>query len=614
MSEPSANFRRAEQALTQAVRGDPEDAGAALRLAQLYHDHGRPADAVSHYQAALRLRPDDADALCHLGSALSQLGRIDEATDCYRRAVDVRPDHAEALVSLGVALAQRGQLAEAAELMRRAVEADPGFAKGHHNLGVALAQQGRDEDAVASFRRALQIQPAYPEAHFNLGNALSALRRRDESIASYREAVRQRPDYAEALCNLGLALVEAGRPGEAAVLLRQATRLRPQYTEAHNNLGLALSDLGRFEEASASFERALALNPRYAAAHSNLGSAAKAMGRSEEAVACYETALRYDPESASSHWNLSLALLQAGDFGRGWKEYEWRWKRPSTPPRPYPKPRWDGGPLTDRTILLWCEQGLGDAIQFARYAVGVKARGGRVVLECPEPLFRLFGTLPGVDALVAEGSPLPPFDCHAPLMSLPGLLGTTLTTVPADVPYLTADAGLVEAWGRRLAALDGFKVGIAWQGNPHHRWDRWRSVPLAMFAALADVPRVRLVSVQNGPGSEQVAALRNRFPVTQLGPDFGAGGALPDTAAVMASLDLVVSVDTATAHLVGALGVPAWVPLPTLVDWRWLLGRDDSPWYPTLRLFRQDTLGDWEPVFRRMAAELCRLTAARPAP
>jgi tetratricopeptide (TPR) repeat protein len=612
MPEPAATFPRAEQALLLVVRGHPQDADAALRLALLYHDHGRPADAVPHYQAALRLRPHDADALCQLGSALSQLGRSDDALDCYRRAVEARPNHAEALTGLGVALAQRGQLIEGAALMRRAVEADSGFAKGHHNLGVAQAQQGQNEDAVASFRHALQLQPAYPEAHFNLGNTLGVLGRRDESVAAYREAVRQRPDYAEALCNLGLALTEAGQPGEASVLLRQATRLRPQYAEAHNNLGLALADLGRFEEAIGCYERALAINPRYAAAHSNLGSAAKGLCRPEEAVACYETALRYEPDSASSHWNLSLALLQAGAFGRGWEEYEWRWKRPGTPPRPYPRPWWDGGPLAGRTVLLWCEQGLGDAIQFARYAALVKARGGRVVLECPGPLLRLFPTLPGIDALVAEGASLPPYDCHAPLMSLPRLLGTTLAGVPAEVPYLTADASLVEAWGRRLKPLKGFKVGIAWQGNPHHKWDRWRSVPLTLFAALAEVPRVRLVSVQHGPGSEQPAALRGRFPVTQLGKEFGSGGALADTAAVMASLDLVVSVDTATAHLAGALGVPVWVPLPTLVDWRWLLGRDDSPWYPTMRLFRQKALGDWEPVFERMAAELRKRAAGRP--
>ena len=607
---PSAEFARAEQALLQTVRAHPQDADAVLRLALLYHDHGRPADAVPHYQSALRLRPHDADALCQLGNALVQLGRAPEALDCYRRAIAVRPHHAEALTQFGVALAQRGQLAEATTLLRRAVEADPGSAKAHHNLGVACAQQGRPEEAITYLNRALQLQPAYAEAQFNLGNTLGVVGRREESIAAYRQAVRLRPDYAEALCNLGLTLTEHGHAGEAAVLLRQATRLRPHYIEAHNNLGLALAELGRFEEAIVCYERALALNPRYAAGHANLGSAYKGMCQPEEAAASYEMALRYEPESPSSHWNLSLAWLQMGDFERGWREYEWRWQRPSTPPRPYRQPKWDGTPLDGRMVLLWCEQGLGDALQFVRYAPLVKERGGRVALECPGLLAPLLRTLAGVDALVAEGTPLPPFDCHAPLLSLPFLVGTRLDTVPADVPYLSADPAGVEAWRDRLASVAGFKVGIAWQGNPHHKWDRWRSVPLTAFAPLAELPGVRLVSLQQGPGSEQLRAGKARFPVTELGERWGASSAWADTAAVMASLDLVVTVDTAPAHLAGALGVPVWVPLPTLVDWRWLLDRDDSPWYPTMRLFRQRQLGEWEPVFARMAAELSQRPVA----
>jgi tetratricopeptide (TPR) repeat protein len=609
---PPPDFARAEQALRQALGADPNNPDAACRLALLYHDHGRPADAVPHYQTALRIRPHDADALYHLGVALAELGRPDDALDCYQRAVAARPNHARAQCNLGVALAQRGRLAEAESHLRQAVEADPGFAPAHHNLGVALAQQGFTDAAVAALRRALDLHPAYAEAHFNLANTLSGMGRPAEAVESYREALRHRPDYPEVLCNLGLALAESGKAGEAVILLRQATRRRPDYVEAHNNLGLALGELGRFEESLACFERALAINPRYAAAHGNLGSAYKGLGRPEEAAACCETALRYEPDSASHHWNLSLALLQAGDFERGWPEYEWRWKRPATPMRPFRQPLWEGLPLGGRTILLWCEQGLGDAIQFVRYAPLAHAKGGRVLLECPEPLRTLFRTLPGVDELLPEGAGATlAFDCHAPLMSLPRLLHTTLATVPADVPYLKADPALVEPWRRRLGSLDGFKVGIAWQGNPHHKWDRWRSVPLAMFAPMADVPGVHLVSLQQGPGSEQLKRLKGRFDVLDLGEELGAApGAWPNVAAAMSCVDLVVSVDTATAHLAGALGASVWVPLATLVDWRWLLGRDDSPWYPTMRLFRQKQLGDWEPVFARMAAELHKRAAS----
>jgi hypothetical protein len=280
--------------------------------------------------------------------------------------------------------------------------------------------------------------------------------------------------------------------------------------------------------------------------------------------------------------------------------------------QPFPRPLWDGSPLAGRTILLWCEKGLGDALQFARSIPLVKQQGGRVVLECPRILRELFGTLVGVEHLAVEGEPLPPYDVHAPLLSLPGLLGPTLATVPSDVPDLSADPALVERWRQKLEAVPGLRVGIACQGNPHHKWDRHRSVPLAAFAPLARVDGVRLVRLQKGPGSEQLPAAKGRLPVVDFGEALGASGPFPDTAALMPCLDLVVAVDTATAHLAGALGVPAWEVLSTIVDWRWLLSRDDSPWYPTMRLFRQRQLGDWGDVFARVTDEVAALAARGP--
>jgi Flp pilus assembly protein TadD len=467
---------------------------------------------------------------------------------------------------------------------------------------VALAQAGRPQEAVGALEGALRLKPDYPEACYNLGNVLRELGRRDEAIERFRQAVSQRPCYAEALNNLGLALSESGRPGEAAVLLRQAARLRPQM-EAHNNLGLALADLGRFGGAEGCYERALALDGGYAEAHVNLGSCFKERGRSEEAVACYEQALRLDPTSASARYNRALALLQQGDYERGWPEYEWRWRRPQTP-RPFEQPRWDGSPLEGRTILLWCEQGLGDTIQFIRYASLVKAKGGTVVLECPPRLVPLLSTCAGVDRLMAEGEALPGFDVQTPLLSLPGLLGTTFESVPAEVPYLHPEPQRVERWRKRLEGVQGYRVGVVWQGNPKFQWDRWRSVPLEEFAPLAGVEGVRLVSLQQGHGAEQVRALHDRFPVEDLGEKLDVEGAFLDTAAVMRCLDLVVSADTAAAHLAGALGVPAWVPLAKVADWRWGRGRAGTPWYPATRLFRQRRLGEWRPVFRRMAENL----------
>jgi Flp pilus assembly protein TadD len=518
------------------------------------------------------------------------------------------PRSAAGCNNLGVALGQSGRQAEAVAAFREALRLEQEFAQAHHNLGVALAQLGESHEAVASFRRALRLRPDYPEAYYNLANTLGGMGRWAESVESYRQAIRFKPDYAEALCNLGLALTESGQLGElgeAVVLLRQAARLRPDYVEAHNNLGLALAALGRFDEAVASYEQGLHLAPNHAQTHANLGSAFKEQGRLDEAVACYQQALRLDPESASAHWNLSLAWLQMGDYERGWREYEWRWRRKGAAMRPFRQPLWDGGPLKDRTILLHSEQGLGDTIQFVRYAALVKQHGGRVVLECPGLLLPLFAGVPGVDQLVAEGAELPPFEVHSPLISLPRLLGTTLETVPADVPYLTADPGLVETWRQRLESIDGYKIGICWQGNPHHRWDRHRSVPLSQFACLAARPGVRLISLQKEHGTEQIAALASLVPVINFGDELDrTAGAFMDVAAIMRNLDLVITTDTAIAHLAGALGAPAWLLLSSIVDWRWLLKREDTPWYPTMRLFRQDTLDDWDVVFGRMTAEL----------
>jgi tetratricopeptide (TPR) repeat protein len=521
-----------------------------------------------------------------------------------------RPDHAEALTSLGVALAEQGALDEAVANLQAATRLRPDLARAHYNLGVALAQQGKFDEAAARLEEALRLQPDYAQAHYALGNVRGNQGKKDEALACYREALRLKPDYGDAYNNYGLALAEARRPAEAAVVLRQAVRLLPRAAEAHNNLGLALAEIGRFAEAEECYDEALRLNPRYAEAHNNLGSTYKEQGRLEEALASYQLALWLNPESASTHWNQALALLQKGDFEAGWREYEWRWKRPKARPRSFPQPTWDGSPPAGRTLLLWMEQGLGDMLMFIRYAELLQQQGATVIVECPACLHLLFARCRGIDRLVAEGTPLPDFDAHIPLLGLPHRLHTTLATVPAAVPYLFADQGRVERWRKELAPQDGFRIGITWQGNRHHQWDHFRSFPVTQFAPLARLPSVRLISLQKGHGAEQLKQLGNRFPVIELESEQDADtAAFMDTAAIMKNLDLVVTTDTAIAHLAGGLGVPVWVALSAVNDWRWLRGRDDSPWYPTLRLFRQARLGDWDGVFERMAAEVQRLVA-----
>jgi tetratricopeptide (TPR) repeat protein len=601
--------RQAERLCRHLLRAHEAHAEGWLLLGSALQAQDRHADAAEALERASRLAPSSAEARLALGRALAALGRADEAVGHLGEALRLAPGHAEVRFCLGLVLAGQGRVEEALPHLEEAARLRPGWAPARHNLGVALAQAGRPQEAVARLEEALRLEPAYPEACYNLGNALKELNRREDAVAAYRKAVELRPTYGEACNNLGLALTEAGRRDEAVVILKQAVRLRPNVAEGYNNLGLAHAESGRFAEAERCYEEALRLDPAYAEAHGNLGNALKEQGRFAEAQASYELSMRLKPRAASAHYNRSLAWLQAGEWDRGWPEYEWRWKRKGAQERHTEKPRWDGSPLEGRTVLLWAEQGLGDAIQFARYAAPARARGGRVLLECPPPLHAVLAGCPGVDELVPEGEPLPAFDVQAPLMSLPGLFGTTVGNVPANVPYLEAEEARVKAWRSRLGGVVGLRVGIVWQGNPYFQWDHFRSFRLAELGPLAAVPGVRLVTLQKGAGTEQVGVLKGRFGVTELDGLDAEGGPFLDTAAVMRCLDLVVTADTAAAHLAGALGVRVWVALSAVSDWRWMRGREDTPWYPTMRLFRQEPVGDWGPVFRSVAREVGRLTA-----
>ncbi len=418
-------------------------------------------------------------------------------------------------------------------------------------------------------------------------------------------ALQLKPDLLESHHNLGVALEEQGRLEEAVACYRRALELKPDDAEIHNNLGNVLKDQGKLDEAVACCRRALELNPDYAAAHNTLGNALKDQGKLDEAPECYRRALELQPDYADAHGSQSLISLLTGDFERGWTEYEWRWKTQKYPRRDFSRALWDGQPLEGRTILLHAEQGLGDTIQFVRYVALVKQRGGVVVVECPRPLMSLLRSCAGIDQLVERGEELPAFDLQAPLLSLPGIFHTALGDIPAAIPYLFADPGLAERWRQELGGIAGFKIGIAWQGNPKPRNDRHRSIPLGCFEPLASLPGARFFSLQKGAGVEQLQDVAERFPVTEFGSRLDeASGAFMDTAAVLVNLDLMITCDTAVAHLAGALGVPVWVALPFIPDWRWLLDRSDSPWYPTMRLFRQHGRGDWQGVFQTIKVAL----------
>ncbi|MHB8898301.1 MAG: FkbM family methyltransferase [Thermoguttaceae bacterium] len=503
-----------------------------------------------------------------------------------------------------VAHHQAGRLEEAALIYAEILAAAPDCADAHHLLGLIDAARGRHDLAMERIGHAIRLRPATAVYHGNLGKLLKDRGRPVEAEAAYREAVRLDPAAAEALLGLGLALKTQGRLNEAAGWFRQAAQADPHSLLAQMQLGSAVRRAGNIDEAIACFRRALEIKPDHARAHSNLGSALRLKGRLEEAAACCRRAIQIQPDYAIAHLNLAIIQLTTGDLPSGWPEYEWRLELEDAAVSPLCRPRWDGSPLDGRTILLFLEQGAGDVFQFIRYVPLLRRRGAKVFVECPSGLAPILQAADlGIDRLVLSGSELPPFDVACPLLSLPGIVGTTLENIPGGAPYLKADPVLVENWRPRLEALKGFRVGIVWQGRREHSEDRWRSIPLAEFEPLSRVEGVTLISLQKGDGAEQLCGAG--FPVVDWTHQMDdVCGPFTDTAAILSQLDLVIACDSAVAHLAGALGVPAWLALSATADWRWFLDREDSPWYPRTRLFRQHTLGDWQELFRRMASAL----------
>jgi FkbM family methyltransferase len=479
-------------------------------------------------------------------------------------------------------------------------------------LGWKRHQAGDLRNAEHIYRQVIEVASADANAWCFLGMACHDQAKYDEAVAAYHKALEFQPNFPVALSNLGNTLKQQGKFEEAEASCRESLRLKPDYPTAYNNLGVALVAQGRLEEASETFERALALMPNDAVTHSNLSASLVRQGKFSEAEANSKQALSLNPNYAEAHKNQGIVWLLLGDFERGWPEYEWRWQCPGSQMPKYSAPMWQGEPLDGKTILLYHEQGLGDTIQFVRYASILRQHGaGRVVVKVQKPLMQLIASSKGIDELVCDDAALPQFDVHVPMLSVPGILKSSFETFPSHVPYLHAEPKLITKWEQRLAEYDGFKVGIAWQGSPDFHADTQRSVPLQHFSKLASIPGVRLFSLQKGEGTEQLEGLDGEFEVVNFGDELDAeAGPFVDTAAIMQNLDLVITSDTSVPHLAGALGVPTWMALSISPDWRWFLDREDSPWYPTLRLFRQQKLGDWEEVFSRIAAGLREQIAA----
>ena len=528
-----------------------------------------------------------------------------------RQAVTGQRENPAAYVNLGNVLKNKGELNEAIATYRQAIALDPDYREAHSALCVALMAQGKIEEAIAVCRNAIALRPDNPDNYLNLGLALYAQRNFDEAIVAFRTAIVHAHNYAAAYLSLGNALRETHRYDEAICAYGAAIASKPDYPAAHLNLANIFHEQGKIDEAIAGYSRAIALKPDFADPHSNLGNALRKQGKVDEAIAACRRAIAIQPDFPAARMNLSLALLLKGEFEEGWREYEWRWKNGTNDfiPRKFRQPRWQGEDLTGKTLLLHAEQGLGDTLQFARFAPLMAAKKAKIILAVQPPLVSLINQAGWPDVTVNNGSKLSGFDFELPLMSLPAVLNITEETIPADVPYLSADPRRVDAWRERLPK-DGFKIGIVWQGRPEPRVDMGRSFQLRSCFALSRVAGVHLISLQKHHGLDQLDALPLGMRVETLGPDFdSAPDAFLDTAAVMMNLDLVITTDTASAHLAGALARPTWIALKQGPDWRWLQQREDSPWYPTARLFRQRAPGDWDEVFARMARDLAGVLA-----
>jgi tetratricopeptide (TPR) repeat protein len=541
------------------------------------------------------------DALFATATDHLNAGRLKEAGALYQQILSERPDHAPSLHLLGVVALQIGQTQLAVNLIGAAAENDPTVPAYRNDLGEALRLLGDAESAARCFEALIALKPDHAGAHVNLGIVRQQRGHLAEALALYERAVALRPGMPEAWTNLGALLLQLQLLDEAEKALATAVRLAPKDAAAQLNLGNLRLEQGRLDAAMALYQTVLAAEPNHAAAMLNLGRALKELGRPAEALRHYRQAEALAPDNATIQWNLGVCRLLLGDWLRGWHGFEARFAADAVARPGIEGPTWTGEPMPDGTLLIHAEQGLGDTIQFTRFAAMAKSKVDRVVLACQPPLIELMRSVAGIDAVVPRDGPLPPFDAQIAMMSLGAALKVTGATLP-PTPYLTADPVRVRAWAERLGP--GFKVGLVWQGHRLHRNDRNRSLPAASLAPLLAVPGVQWFSLQKEPGDGDLAALPGIIDLSADLSDFS------ETAAAIQAMDLVVAVDTSVAHLAGALGQPVWLALPHAPDWRWLMGRSDSPWYAGARLFRQAERGDWRGPIAAMKTALVKLTPA----
>ena len=591
-----------ERLILRAIQLSPGVATYHHNLARTYALQGRTQEAKQSYRRAIQLNGRDADSMQMLAQLLEDKAEAEEAIGLCRRILELAPDRPAVYSHLGFLLKSHGEMAAALELYRKAAALFPNSSDTHFNLGKTLYEAGRPEECILCYERVLTLKPDDAEAHNCLGRVLHE--RGDLGLAreSYLRAVTLNPEFAEALSNLGALQMDAGEYKTGEAVLRRVIALKPDLWNAHCNLGSILARQGDALGAVAAFRNVLMANPRDLPTLCSLGFTLDALGDEAGAASCFRLALEAQPDSSLARFNLSSHLLLDGNFADGWREYEQRWlvRQFAGKREPFAQPQWRGEPIRGARIYVYAEQGLGDTLQFVRYVPMLAELGAKVILEVQPPLFELLRDLHPAVRVIVKGERPQEVDWHSPLLSLPGAFGTDLSNIPAPVPYLQADAGKCAAWSRRLAA-DGLRVGVVWTGNPEHTRDRLRSIPFSQFRRLIGVEGTTLYALQKGLTVAQREELASAGKIIDLGAELED---FTDTAAIVANLDLVITVDTSVAHLAGALGKPVWILLPHVPDWRWLRERGDSPWYPTARLVRQTVAGQWDSVLDQVKREL----------
>jgi tetratricopeptide (TPR) repeat protein len=606
----NGRFNEALELISSAMRSKAPSPQILWNHGVVLNALNRPREAIESFDRAIKLKSKFSDAHNDRGNALMQLKRFDEALASYDRALALQPNLVEALYNRGYALAELKRFDEALVSYDRALALRPNLVEALYNRGFALMQLRRFEEALKSYDRALALRPDFAEAFSSRGMIFHELKRFEEALASYDRALALRPDLLDTLYNRGNTLAQLKRFDEALASYDRALALRPDFAEAFANRGMIFYELKRFDEGLASYDRALALRPDLVDVLYNSGVTLLELKRFDEALASYHRALALRPDYADAHFNEAFCWLVTGDFDRGWEKYEWRWETENRlhTRRGFTQPLWLGQEeIAGKTILLHAEQGFGDTIQFCRYVPLVAARGARVVLEVQKSLQELMGTLAGAAHIISKGDPLPDFDMQCPLASLPLAFGTRLETIPSAIPYLHASPQALNNWEGRLGPRDRPRIGLVWSGSSTNTRDHNRSIGFNSFLQLLDI-NATFVSLQKDVRAADAAVLNDRSNLLHFGDELRS---FSDTAALVSNLDLVITVDTSVAHLAGALAKPVWVLLPFIADWRWLLDRDDSPWYPTARLFRQDDTRAWDNVIAGVHGGLHDLVQSR---